>query len=395
MVPERGADGSVETVLAIARDVTDHRRSELALRVSEARLKQGQDKFETLADALPAVIKCYDRQLKITFANAAAERAAGVSRAEMTGRTDSELGFPPELAERWQRSLRRVLETGEPYIRESRLAPDERRRYEVIGIPLMQKGAVEGIISVASDVTQRARAEEDRLSQMSRQRATLVTEVHHRVKNNLQGVVGVLSQFGRLHVELAPLLDKAVSLLHAMGIVHDLQGREMRDAVVLDGLVAEVSKSAERATGATVSYKFGPLESARVYVREQDAVAVAVTLHELVVNACKHGSSDSGGPAVKVVVVIDKLSARIAIVNRGSLPAGFDFKTGRTLSTGLDLVKALLPLDGAQLAFSADDREVLAVLNLDPPVLVGAAEAAKEIPHEWNRRKSSSSDRRR
>lgn len=379
MVPELGAHGQVESVLAIARDISQAKRAELALRASESKLRQSQKEFETLADALPQVVTCYDRQLRHTYANAAIERMTGKIPSEVLGRTDLELAFPSDLTAQWTYSLRKVLETGKSSIVELDYPGAQgSRRYEMHYIPLTQKGTVEGVICVANDVTARTRAAEDRLSLMSQQGNTLLREVHHRVKNNLQGVVGLLRQMARADSDLAPLLDKAVAQLQTMSIVHGLQEREWRDRVALDGLVAEIAKSVEQATGVAVTYTLDSRDNAQPHAREQDAVAVALVTHELVLNACRHGTGGLGKTTVKVRLVSGGESARIAVTNRGSLPLEFNFARDAGLGTGLDLVKALLPVQGASVAYAVDPWEVTATLTLEPPVLA-APQAAGDI----------------
>ena len=86
-------------------------------------------------------------------------------------------------------------------------------------------------------------------------------------------------------------------------------------------------------------------------------------------NACKHGSGGIRGALVKVRVSGDAGRACVAVTNPGSLPDNFDFTRGRNLGSGLELVKVLLPPDGAQLAYSVDPWSVTAALHLEPPVL--------------------------
>jgi two-component sensor histidine kinase len=56
---------------------------------------------------------------------------------------------------------------------------------------------------VASDVTEQRAAEQARLQAAIAQREVLVREVHHRIKNNLQGVAGLLQQNAARHPEVA------------------------------------------------------------------------------------------------------------------------------------------------------------------------------------------------
>jgi PAS domain S-box-containing protein len=90
---------------AFIRDITDRKRSEEALRLSEAR------KAAVLETALDAIISI-DQEGKIVDWNAAAEKTFGYSRALALGRELADLVAPRSTAELQQKGLARILHTG-------------------------------------------------------------------------------------------------------------------------------------------------------------------------------------------------------------------------------------------------------------------------------------------
>lgn len=397
MVPEIGPDGQVESVLAIARDVTERRQTELNLRASESLLRRTNLEFEALADALPQLITCYDRNLRHIYANAAVERATGVSATALMHRTHAEAGTEPELAKLWDDCIQKVFDTAQPenleYVYPTPAGP---RCYEAYHVPLSEQGGVvNSVLRVAYDVTERKLAEEDRVASITRQRDAFVREVHHRVKNNLQGVVGLLRQLGNRDPTLSAVLEKAISQLLAMAVVHGVTGRELHDGVVLGEMVTEIVRSVERTTGTTILMQSNGGEADYPRLSANEAVPVALVLNELVLNAVKHCRAAPETAPVAVMLEGDAARAQITVVNEGLLPQNFDYARGLGLGTGLELVKALLPPQDAALSFSRDNGRVKAVLELRAALLVATTDTLENTRHDWDRRKRSYSDRRR
>jgi two-component sensor histidine kinase len=95
-------------------------------------------------------------------------------------------------------------------------------------------------------------------------------------------------------------------------------------------------------------------------------VPFALTLNELVSNACKHRLAGAAEPVRVSVRQLDRvLSVRVS-GGPASLPPGFDFAAGRGLGTGLKLVRILLPGEGASLAYSQEGGQVVAELRFFP-----------------------------
>ena len=104
--PIRDASGKTVGVVLIFRDVTEQRRSEQALRASEAR------KSAILETALDCIITM-DHHGKVVEFNPAAEQTFGYSRDDVVGRELADLIIPKPLRERHHRGLAHYLATGE------------------------------------------------------------------------------------------------------------------------------------------------------------------------------------------------------------------------------------------------------------------------------------------
>jgi PAS domain S-box-containing protein len=104
--PIKDASGRIVAASAISRDVTARRKSEAALRASEARVRAVVD------SALDAVITM-DTEGRILEFNPAAEHMFGHTRAEALGVEMADLLIPPALREAHRKGLERYLETGD------------------------------------------------------------------------------------------------------------------------------------------------------------------------------------------------------------------------------------------------------------------------------------------
>jgi two-component sensor histidine kinase len=207
------------------------------------------------------------------------------------------------------------------------------------------------------------------LSQAIHQRDALVREVHHRIKNSLQGVAGLLRQKVRKFPAVAPDIEEAIVQLQAVAVVYGLQGTRADGLLNLAEMVEAICASAEGLIGGRVDRTFERRSPRPACVMGSEAVSMAVALNELVFNALKHQSAPAGKKRAEVALVETKDAAEIRIANRGRLPKGFDFSTDRGVGTGLGLVKTLLASPGADIEFVRKGGDVEVVLKLRPPLL--------------------------
>jgi two-component sensor histidine kinase len=121
----------------------------------------------------------------------------------------------------------------------------------------------------------------------------LLRELHHRVKNNLAGIVGLLSMHEPdLPASAATWLERVRERIQTMARAHDLFSGGI-DRVNLQQMVQQVLPSLSVLTppGVAVKVNVGNLDMTFDTSR---AVSLAMVLHELCTNALIHGLDGSG-----------------------------------------------------------------------------------------------------
>jgi PAS domain S-box-containing protein len=151
----RDKQGKITGVLVVARDITELKQSEEALRDSEAL-------YYSLVESLPQNIFRKDRDGRFTFGN---KRFCAILEKpinEILGKTDLDF-YPPELAEKYRQDDRRVIETGRiiETVEEHQPPGGEKIYVQVIKTPIYDfEENIIGTQGIFWDVTERKRAEE-------------------------------------------------------------------------------------------------------------------------------------------------------------------------------------------------------------------------------------------
>ena len=221
------------------------------------------------------------------------------------------------------------------------------------------------VCGLAEDITFRKREHLRKVEEAVRQRDTLVREVHHRIKNNLQGVAGLL----RTHAQRAPgtqsVLETAISQVQTIATVHGLQGARVRRADLIDTVTA-ITRMLESLSKLQVPLSVERLNPAAWALAEAESVSSALIINELILNAIKHTVCPL---SVRVRVGHLENGAYVSVNNPGRLPQGFDLSARRGLGTGLGLVCALLPGEGLSLDISQTADGVESRLTLRQPII--------------------------
>ncbi|MDY0106924.1 MAG: histidine kinase dimerization/phosphoacceptor domain -containing protein, partial [Giesbergeria sp.] len=226
-----------------------------------------------------------------------------------------------------------------------------------------QHGRITHHVLALTDITDLRQQEAQRRQMEQAHREALVQEVHHRIKNNLQGVMGMLRTLDQKHPRLHGPINQVIGQVHSIAVIHGLQGSTTADRVRLGDLICAVAGGIESLWDTPIHVDTPAWWSA-CHVTPAEAVPVALVLNELILNAVKHGGKSQQDVRIRLHEGQEAGSARITISNPGRWPQSAAESPG-----GLGLVAALLPRHGARLTrHQAGDWAVLH-LELAPPVI--------------------------
>ena len=339
-------------------------------RLAEARVTEAQASLQRIIEAAPLAITLYDAHtLKIVQINEVAARVTGHTPPQLIGALPEDI-VTPEFALALRRDMAHALAATDVTTREYPVLIDgEETVWDARYLPLAAGPgrAPDQLLLVATDVTEQRAAQEARLEAAIAQREMLVKEVHHRIKNNLQGVAGLLQQIGQRKPEVAGVIAEVVGQVHAIAQVYGLQvgsGGPLQLASVVEAITASV----QRTFGRTIRFSAAGTTPGEWTLPEAESIPIALTLNELLTNAVKHSA---GTPDDEVLCTLDggEMGVRIKVSNLATLAAGFDLARIPGGVSGLGLVRALLPRRSARLTLEQSGDRVVAEMVLQPPVV--------------------------
>jgi len=229
-----------------------------------------------------------------------------------------------------------------------------------------EDGAITNFVVTHMDITAQKQREAQRLADEAVHRDALVREVHHRIKNNLQGISGMLRQFAQEHPETADIINQAITQVRSVAVLHGLQGRTSMDTVRLCELTSAIASDVQSVWQTPIAVDIPSIWTPGI-IAEKEAVPIALVLNELLVNAVKHGGKAQGHVSVTLRKGQHEESIQVSIRNSGRLRANTDRPTAH--HAGLQLVGSLMPHEGASLIREQHENEVLTRLELEPPVV--------------------------
>ena len=333
--------GGRECMLAVARDITERREAEEALRESEARFKQ-------LFDSVNDGIALRDaRTLELLDANRRFCEMWGYTFEELKALPLGSMGAYESVEERRKRLIAYYAQAakGIPSLFQWAARRKDGSTFWVeLNGTRITIGTRDCLLLVVRDVTERKRAEE-KIRASLKEKEVLLKEIHHRVKNNLQIISSLLYlQSTRTeHAGAVSALRESRARIKSMALIHE------RLYASPDLASVDMGKYT-RSLVADLHHSHGTEESSVRLTFNIDDIPLGITeaipcgliINELVSNALKHAFPK--GKAGEISIQLLRTGAnRITLTvsdNGIGFPEQIDFR--RSPSLGLTLVNSLV-----------------------------------------------------
>lgn len=184
----------------------------------------------------------------------------------------------------------------------------------------------------------------DRQNAMLQQRDTMLREIHHRVKNNMQIMSSLLSLQARSasNPESARMLEENQNRIRSMALLHEIL-YQSPDLASLDfsKYLLQMVGHLFRSYGLSNRQIRLHTELEPAGLELDDALPCGLLISEVISNSLKHAFPDGREGEIRIALQrASETSVQIVLADDGvGLPDGLDWTTSRSL--GLRLVRAL------------------------------------------------------
>ncbi len=295
-----------------------------------------------VVDAVPGMLGYWDAQLRCRFANAAYGPWFGVRPEDVVGGTMEQLLGPLYPL---NRPFIAAALRGEPQSFE-RAIPDPRggpaRSSRAVYVPHVSDGVVHGFAVMVTDISTH-KALEARLQRSVEERETLLQEVHHRVKNNLQVISSLINMQLRQLGDPASKagLAQCQSRVLAIALIHEKLYQSADFArVPFSQYVQSLAASIFHALGVSRGHIRLELDIANLAMPVDKAIPCGLVLNELITNALKHAFPDDRDGTLRITMARHGDDLVLTVADDGvGVPPGFAPSTSTSL--GMRLVATL------------------------------------------------------
>lgn len=325
-----------EVVIAISRDMSTQFEQ-------QKELKENEQLFRQLFQNAPIGIALLDEHHEIVKANEGFEEIFGYQLSEIKGLDIDSVIAPEEQIE----EAKLLSNSSESFEASSIRKKVDGSLIDVLiyGVPVKVDGKTIAIYGIYVDITDRKEAER-KILQSLKEKEVLLSEIHHRVKNNLAVITGLLElqSHQTSSIDARKALKDSQMRINSMALIHEkLYQNETLSRIEFDLYVmelTEVIRKSHMTTNSNIEVKF---DTEKIELSITQAIPCGLLLNEILTNAFKHAFPPNFKKKPHIYISLKKeKGSEIALViedNGVGLPDTFENMGKRSL--GFTLIKTL------------------------------------------------------
>lgn len=335
---------------------------------AQQKLKESEQRWEQLVEKNPSLVQLTTDQSIIKYINPAGAKLYGKKREELIGKSFTDfVNFDNKqlLRERMQKAFKG--DALSPVTYKVKLADGREAYVELQGETVKHKDE-SILLTVGKDITDRYQYEK-KLKQSLEEKKTLLQEIHHRVKNNLAVVSGMLQlqAFNTDNNEVKKLLTDSESRIKTMGLIHEqLYQSNSLSKIDFGTYVRELITNIKEVS-ANQEYINLELEYDSFQLNVNQAVPCALILNEIISNSYEHAFTESNEGTIEVAMKEKDDTIFVSVKDDGKgLPDNFYDRKNKSM--GFTIINTLITQlqadyemdgdDGLTISFSFEKQEM-------------------------------------
>ncbi|HET8865417.1 MAG TPA: PAS domain S-box protein [Gracilimonas sp.] len=339
-----------DVLIVIERDVTDRRESEEAL-------KQREGLFTKLFNSSPIGIALLNEHREVEMVNDGFEQLFGYRENELKG-LDLDKLIVPEIGQEEAVKLseaEQIKQVTEKRIRKDGTIVD----VIIYAVPVVVEKCVVGIYGIYVDITDRRKSEEQ-VRKSLREKEMMLAEIHHRVKNNLAVITGLLElqSFSAESESARRILRDSQMRVNSIAMVHEkLYQSEDFSEVDISQYFEELSHIIHKTMKQDDIKVDIELNIQAVKLPITQAIPCGLLLNEILSNSFKHAfkGKDHG----KIGICLSKQEHKLLLkIQDNGIGMPEDSEMDINKSMGMTLIKTLSKQLNASCCFRNEDGVV-------------------------------------